>query len=112
MAKSWDKANEIASALSNKLGHTFRLVTEAEWEYVSIMPQYENIFERDKHFEWCSDFYSEEYPKEEQINPTGPIKEKDMSSDHLMQGGTSGKETFLFKQTTMMLSHKLGLPLV
>ena len=76
MAKSWDKANEIVSALSNKLGHTFRLVTEAEWEYVSIMPQYENIFERDKHFEWCSDFYSEEYPKEEQINPTGPIKGK------------------------------------
>lgn len=87
MVRTWEKANEIVSAISDYLEQPFRLPTEAEWEYISIIPEFEYIFEKDKHFEWCLDFYNKEYPKEEQINPTGPIKGK----RHVIRSFDAGK---------------------
>lgn len=52
----------------------YRLLTEAEWEYLSLMRCANEIF-RDNSFEWCSDIW-EKYSAADQINPQGPTSGK------------------------------------
>ena len=61
----------IVSKLVAQTELPYQLITEAEWEYVSLMPFAEQIFSTKGAIEWCFDYY-DEYPEKEQINPQGP----------------------------------------
>lgn len=70
-ADKWEQADEIVKAIAVQSNKPYRLSTEAEWEYCSLMDFADDLFGKDKYFEWCSDFYGE-YDEVEQTNPTGP----------------------------------------
>ncbi len=63
---SWEDASAFARRLTSLTGKVFRLPTEAEWEYVSLLPQAgDSQPEEDSVFnmvsgpyEWCQDFFS------------------------------------------------------
>ena len=60
----------------------YRLLTEAEWEYLSVMPFAEMIFGSKSHKdEWCSDIWGE-YRSEEQHNPQGAYSGKEYVVRH------------------------------
>lgn len=63
--------NQIINLLVELTNAPCRLLTEAEWEYTSLMPFAKMIFEEEKRFEWCNDYWGQ-YPPNEQLNPTGP----------------------------------------
>lgn len=52
-------------------GKPYRLITEAEWEYVSIMPFAELVFVGDHLNEICLDIWGK-YTADSQVNPQGP----------------------------------------
>lgn len=67
----WGKAKEIVDAIADNAKKPYRLLTEAEWEYLSIMPFANQIFGDQLYDEWCSDYF-DRYNKSSQINPQGP----------------------------------------
>lgn len=72
--KSGDEAIDVVSQIAVKTKRKFRLPTEAEWEYTSLMPFADKIFGCDKTkniYEYCSDYFAE-YLSAPQVNPTGP----------------------------------------
>ena len=73
--KDWGKVNKIVTSIAEKKQKPYRLLTEAEWEYLSIMPFAISVFTDNIHAEWCSDFFGD-YDASPQINPTGPSKGK------------------------------------
>lgn len=64
-------AETIISNLATETMLPYRLPTEAEWEYVALMPFAEMVFRNNNVVEWCKDYWGE-YFQGEQINPQGP----------------------------------------
>lgn len=54
-------------------GAPYRLLTEAEWEYTSLMPFANSFFGDKKRLEWCHD-YRARFTSNEQFDPQGPIR--------------------------------------
>ena len=71
----WDEADKIVKSIADLAGKPYRMLTEAEWEYVSLMPFAKDIFGDQKYMEWCYDFF-DKYKPNDQINPTGPDRGK------------------------------------
>ena len=68
---------EIIERLNEKLEKTFRLPTEAEWEYIATSSYRQQLFYWNGLKEFCSDFF-DDYPTDIDIliNPTGPKEGK------------------------------------
>ena len=71
----WEEADKLVKSIADLAGKPYRMLTEAEWEYVSLMPFAKDIFGEQKYVEWCSDFF-DKYRSNDQINPTGPDRGK------------------------------------
>lgn len=71
----WDEADKLVKSIADLANKPYRMLTEAEWEYVSLMPFAKDIFGDQKYVEWCNDFF-DKYMPNDQINPTGPDKGK------------------------------------
>lgn len=78
-------AETIISNLATETMLPYRLPTEAEWEYTTLMPFADAIFEENDNNEWCSDYW-EKYPAADQINPKGPSSGK----SHVLRSYSSG----------------------
>lgn len=63
--------NGIIEEIVNYTHAPFRLITEAEWEYTSLMPIANIIFGNKQRAEWCFDYWAEFTPAE-QVDPKGP----------------------------------------
>jgi hypothetical protein len=71
-AKPFNKWNDINDFMI-RVGKPYRVITEAEWEYVSLLPLASVIFNEKNNTrssEWCSDYFGE-YDSNDQINPQG-----------------------------------------
>lgn len=71
----WDDADKIVKAIAEMSHKPYRMLTEAEWEYTSLMPFAKEIFGAQRYTEWCSDFFGA-YNGAAQTNPTGPTNGK------------------------------------
>ncbi len=72
--RKWDEINNLLT----HIGQPFRLITEAEWEYVSTSPLANYIFDeqnKTRYLEWCSDLFGD-YEPYDQINPKGASQGK------------------------------------
>ena len=103
---SWYEAVEFCKWLSEKEGKTYRLPTEAEWEYAcragskSLFWSGENLPDSNSAnpwglknihsqvAEWCYDWYGE-YPNEELVDPVGV----ESSFTKVVRGGGLDKQT-------------------
>ncbi len=74
-AEKWEMADEVVKSIAQSTNKPFRLCTEAEWEYCSLMDFSEKLFGTEDYYEWCSDYYGE-YNSVEQTNPQGPATGK------------------------------------
>lgn len=68
---SWYDAVRFCEWLSAREGRSYRLPTEAEWEYVAQGNHHgvRHLLEGAR--EWCLDWYGD-YPSDEQVDPVGP----------------------------------------
>ena len=69
---------------------SFRLPTEAEWEYTAIGPLAYNVLGKkngDRMWEWCEDWWGKFTPNS-QINPNGP----DPGKYHVLRSYMRGNE--------------------
>lgn len=71
----WDEADKLVKSIADIAKKPYRMLTEAEWEYVSLMPFAKDIFGNQKYLEWCFDFF-DKYKANDQINPIGPDRGK------------------------------------
>jgi hypothetical protein len=71
----WDDASKLVQAIADATHKPYRMVTEAEWEYASLMPFAKQIFGDERYQEWCFDYY-DDYESTSQVNPTGPTNGK------------------------------------
>ena len=71
----WKSANQIVEKIAGATQKPYRLLTEAEWEYASLMPNADSVLGSEKELEWCSDFY-DKYSPGIQTNPQGPLSGK------------------------------------
>ena len=78
-------AEEMIEIIRELFGVPYRMLTEAEWEYSTLMPFADAIFEENNNNEWCSDYW-EKYPAADQINPKGPSSGK----SHVLRSYSSG----------------------
>ena len=85
-AVSWYDAVEFCEWLSNEEGVTYRLPTEAEWEYACTWSGDSTLLGmRDNVPEWCSDWYGF-YKAEAQVDPVGPVT-PDVAKLKVVRGG-------------------------
>ena len=66
-----DEIDSVIKEIDKISGAPYRLLTEAEWEYLTLMPFATNVFGSKRYVEWCSDFWGD-FSEEEQTNPLGP----------------------------------------
>ena len=78
-------AEDMIEIIRELFGVPYRMLTEAEWEYSTLMPFADAIFEENNNNEWCSDYW-EKYPAADQINPKGPSSGK----SHVLRSYSSG----------------------
>lgn len=71
----WDDASRLVQAIADATHKPYRMVTEAEWEYASLMPFAKQIFGDERYQEWCFDYF-DDYESTSQVNPTGPTNGK------------------------------------
>ena len=71
----WDDASRLVQAIADATHKPYRMVTEAEWEYASLMPFAKQIFGEERYQEWCFDYF-DDYESTSQVNPTGPTNGK------------------------------------
>lgn len=116
---SWNDVQDYLKKLNTKTSRTYRLPTEAEWEYsarggnksknyiyagsndIKKVAWYQSekstqpvgqkspnelgIYDMSGNvFEWCFDYFELYYPKESQVNPTGPQE----GSTRVVRGGS------------------------
>ncbi len=70
--RHWKDAKELTDKLQPIIKTSVCMITEAQWEYLAIQPNYSYLF-APKAGEWCLDFYSE-YINIKQRDPMGPSK--------------------------------------
>ena len=85
-ANKWELANEVVKAIATQTNKPYRLCTEAEWEYCSLMDYADALFGKEKYVEWCFDFFGE-YNEVEQTNPQGPATGK----SHVLRSYNAGR---------------------
>lgn len=73
--RNWENAYDAIKAITSSTNKPYRMLTEAEWEYLSLMPFANQIFGDKKYYEWCNDYFGK-FNKANQINPKGPAKGK------------------------------------
>lgn len=78
-------AEEMIEIIRVLFGAPYRMLTEAEWEYSTLMPFADALFKENNNNEWCSDYW-EKYPAADQINPKGPSSGK----SHVLRSYSSG----------------------
>ena len=75
-AQKWEDANKLVTAIAEKTGKAYRLLTEAEWEFSAIVEKLFSVSSNEKCYsEWCSDYWGE-YQPYYQDNPQGPVSGK------------------------------------
>ena len=82
----WKLSEQILEKIVSETRKPYRLLTEAEWEYASLMPNADEIWGKEDYLEWCSDFMGP-YPSQSQTNPRGPGK----GDEHVMRSYRMGK---------------------
>lgn len=83
---SWESANQIVETIAEITQKPYRLLTEAEWEYASLMPFADELWGVDKYAEWCSDYFAK-YTPDIQTNPKGPVS----GNKHVARSYSKGK---------------------
>lgn len=91
-ADTWKTAASLTETLSNKSGQPFRLITEAEFEFLSIGSHRNELILDAEGYEadYCLDFFAK-FPDSKELveNPTGPVSGK----YHVVRGFYNGKGT-------------------
>lgn len=95
-------AEELIKEISLLSGAPYRLLTEAEWEYTSLMPFAGSVFDNNR-TEWCSDYW-EKFPSADQINPQGPVSGK----SHVLRSYSSDNKKWKRKQGTGKKEYSLN----
>lgn len=79
--RNFDDVEKVISVIASQTGRSFRLPTEAEWEFAASSDKQNSIFSiaggRDVAYEWCSDWL-DWYPESGVVvtDPTGPTRGK------------------------------------
>lgn len=68
---TYDECQDFINALNERTGGSYRLPTEAEWEYLSRNSYHYGIQDIRLTMEWCSDWFGK-YNIADDVNPTGP----------------------------------------
>jgi len=91
--------NQAVRAIGSITTAPYRLLTEAEWEYFSLMPLASKIFgDHNNKEEWCFDRWSR-FGSEDQINPQGP----DWGKEYVIRRFSSDNEKW--KRQKAGISH-------
>lgn len=96
-------AEEMIEIIRELFGAPYRMLTEAEWEYTTLMPFADAIFGNNMKAEWCSDFF-DNYSATDQINPQGPSSGK----NHVLRSYSTDNDKWKRMQGTGKNEHPWG----